>query len=179
MSGKRARRERGKVRDDVRGWCERIVGSLRRLLKVRAPAYYAAQPDAPRPCHTCAFNPATDTHRGFDATIMAFSEAVVRDQTFYCHDNLPKDPVAGWLFDPRTAVPCAGWLIVKDGPEAARAVVRGFMEQADLPDAVADRIAPFFTETFPMTRMPCLAPGVTDEDVRRWQATHHPRRTGR
>jgi hypothetical protein len=50
-------------RDVLNRVLKALIVELRKILKRVAPGYYRRFPNAGRPCHTCAFNPATDNDR--------------------------------------------------------------------------------------------------------------------
>ena len=138
ISGKRSRRDR---RRRVRTYIDRYflgyVRILRGVLKRRGI------PEGSRsPCHSCAFNPGTDTWEGFDSTVMGLMECLTEGRKpFICHEGLPTRPDGAWYlpvelmptgWDPKTGKVtwregveppplCAGFAAVKDDPEAKRA----------------------------------------------------------
>jgi len=74
-----------------------IIVELRAILKRVAPGYYQRFPNAGRPCHSCAFNPSTDSWQGFDTTVSGLMKSIWEDRPFYCHENIPwKKPVQDW-----------------------------------------------------------------------------------
>lgn len=163
----RAKRERRKQKIELRAYLESIITRLRKLFKTRSVEHFRAAPDARRPCHSCAFNPGTDTWQGFDSTVFGLERAILSGTRFFCHENLPRDPVTNdWLFDPRVAQPCAAYELIKSGPEAAREVVRGMLlDRGDaLDDAKADAMLPIFRATLPDVGCRKMAPGVTLAD---------------
>ena len=92
------------------------VRVLRRILKRRG---------APRPpCHTCAFNPATDDWRGFEKTMVNLMESIHHGRPFVCHEGLPRDPTGQWCLRTGEMPPlCAGYEAIKDDPETKRAAL--------------------------------------------------------
>lgn len=172
MSAKVARRERQSTARAVRAMLMRVLVGLRAILRARAPAYYEARPDAPRPCRTCAFNPGTDHDRGFDSTIWGLSRAIVVGAPFYCHDNQPRDATGEWTFDPRIAQRCAGYEVVMgDVVVCRRAVVRGMLDLPGLADdAKADAALEFVQDLMPCAPQRKAAVGVTAEVVRAFEA---------
>ncbi len=87
-----------------------------------------------RPCHTCAFNPATDSWRGADTTAIALMRAIANDQPFYCHEPFERVK-SGWKFDPAKAELCGGYAAVVGDPATKDAFVRS-IAGPDLPDDV-------------------------------------------
>lgn len=135
MSGRRAKAARQEQTLRVRRYLRAFVVELRRILKRRAPEQYALFPKMKRPCHSCAFNPATDSWRGADATAVALMRAIATDSPFYCHE--PMERVAdGWRFDPERAELCAGYAVVAGDPATKLAFTRGVLGP-DVPDDVA------------------------------------------
>lgn len=145
MSGKVAKRERRRKDRSVHELLHAFVVELRRILRRRAPAHYARFPNARRPCHSCAFNPATDAWKGADTTAFALQKAIASDQPFYCHEPFERT-ADGWKFDRQKAVLCGGYAIVAGDPETKRAFVRSIAPGLDdagvdfLSRAVAERI---------------------------------------
>ena len=125
MSGRRAReRRKRETRAYIGRFLRTYIGVLRGILKRRAPDLPA---DARRPCHSCAFNPSTDTLPGFEKTMLGLIRSLDTGEPFYCHEGLPTDPATGeWYYDPREPLParCAGWEAIADDPDAKRAGVR-------------------------------------------------------
>ena len=133
MSGRQARKRRGEeTKRYVRGFLESHIRVLRGILKRRAPTLPA---DVRSPCHTCAFNPSTDTWLGFETTVLGLLEAIEGGRSFYCHEGLPTDENGAWYWDPKqgtvsglTLPPvCAGWRAIADDPAtrtAGQAAVR-------------------------------------------------------
>ncbi len=71
------------------------------------------------PCATCAFNPATDTWKGFVGTVYGLVWALANDKLFMCHSTQP-----GWKenrLDLRRLGFCKGfalvWLVKKSSAE--------------------------------------------------------------
>jgi hypothetical protein len=102
-----------------------LIVELRAILKRVAPAYYARFPNAGRPCHSCAFNPSTDSWEGFDTTINGLLKCIHDDRPFYCHEGIPwKKPATEWTPEDFAqfkahAKLCSGFAILL-GPEANR-----------------------------------------------------------
>ena len=98
MSGRQAKKKRARERREI----------LKRTLG---------------PCHSCAFNPSTDTWRGFEKTTLGLMDAIREDRTFYCHEQLPRTPNGDWYFDPTLPPParCRGWEAIAAHPETKRA----------------------------------------------------------
>ncbi len=126
----------------LRYW-ERVRGILRQ----EAPGHYQRFPDAPRPCHTCAFNPGTDGMTGMDSTALNLIDALHEGIPFICHRGLPRNPEGHWYYPQEdllepwlTRQPCAGWWVVKDNPEARRAFARACRSD-ELAPAFADKLA--------------------------------------
>lgn len=156
----RAKRERRTLRAQTRALCQRIIAGLRGRLKAEASAVLEQFPHHRRPCHTCAFNPATDGDAGFDTTVWGLAEAIVHDRPFYCHENLPKTANGEWVFDPAVARLCAGGVMLTDRRAAKRAILEALVERP-VRDALVDGVGEFF---------PCLAgrravPGTTAAQV--------------
>lgn len=138
MSGKRAKQVRRKRDRAVTDLLHAFIVELRRILRRRSTDYYRRFPDARRPCHTCAFNPATDSWKGADTTAFALQKAIAADEPFYWHEPLERIP-GGWKFDPAKAVLCGGYAAIVGDPETKRAFVRSIAPT--LSDASADLIA--------------------------------------
>lgn len=134
MSAKRAKAERRRLEASVHEVLMGYIAELRRILKRRGPEMRERFPGARPPCHTCAFNPATDDWKGADATALALLRAFAKDQPFYCHEPLERGP-DGWKFDPERAVLCGGYGAIVGDPEVKTAFVRSL--RPDLPDDVA------------------------------------------
>ena len=105
------------------------IATLRSILKRAWPEYSRRHPDTRGPCHSCAFNPSTDTWTGFEKTVFSLTNAIRKRQPFYCHEHLPTDPTGQWYCDPTMEMPprCRGWDAIADHPEtaaAARATVK-------------------------------------------------------
>jgi hypothetical protein len=84
-------------REIVNRTLKAFVVELRAILKRVAPMHYQEFPNAGRPCHSCAFNPATDNWQGFDTTVNGLMKCVLENQPFYCHENIPwKKPIEEW-----------------------------------------------------------------------------------
>ena len=83
------------------------IAVLRQILKRAWPDYERRHPDTPGPCHSCAFNPSTDTWPGFEKTSLGLMEAVQKDQPFYCHEHLPHETQRGVVLRPDAPAPNA------------------------------------------------------------------------
>jgi hypothetical protein len=114
----------------VRRVMRAFLGELRAILKRDAPAYYAAHPDAPRPCHSCAFSPSTDRWTGMETTANHVREALANGSDFSCHQGLPwRKPLQDWtpaeirkqIFNP---TPCAAYTICRRAADAPDAFTR-------------------------------------------------------
>lgn len=122
-----------------------FMAELRGIFKRHAGVYYRRFPDAPRPCHTCAFNPSTDRMRGADTTAVHMMNALRDGRPFFCHARLPYTKAEGWTIPteqlrerwltPLTQ-PCAGWWLVKDDPDAANAFFVAAMKSDETDPAV-------------------------------------------
>lgn len=134
MSQKRAKAVRRRHETQVHQVLMGYVAELRRILKRRGPEMRKRFPAARPPCHTCAFNPATDSWRGADSTALALIRAFAKDQPFYCHEPFERRP-DGWKFDREKAVLCAGYAAIVGDPAVKTAFVRSL--RPDLPDDIA------------------------------------------
>jgi hypothetical protein len=143
MSGKRAKQgRRGRDRAVIE-LLHGFVVELRRILRRRSPDYYRRFPDARRPCHTCAFNPATDSWKGAENTAFALQKAIAADEPFYCHEPFERT-ADGWKFDREKAVLCGGYAAVVGDPDTKRAFVRSI--RPGLTDAQADEVSGYVAE---------------------------------
>ena len=52
------------------------IAELRSILKRAWPGYVRRHPDTRGPCHSCAFNPGTDTWTGFEKTVGSSQRSV-------------------------------------------------------------------------------------------------------
>lgn len=104
----------------VLNWCRAFIAELRALLR-RVPSEKQRER-----CATCAFNPATDKMKGFDATCVNLRDAIDRGKPFYCHDDLPFVKGIGWVAkdDPSQMRPCGGYADIAGDPDAKSAVDR-------------------------------------------------------
>ena len=69
MSGRRHKAKRlDERRRDVQRFMATYIAELRQILRRAWPAYERSHPGTLGPCHTCAFNPSTDTWPGFEKT---------------------------------------------------------------------------------------------------------------
>lgn len=118
-----------------------VVTKLRAIVKREEPAYYKKFPNARRQCHTCAFRPETDTHRGADTTLTSLSRAILMSESFFCHANLPRGEDGDWMYDPKKARWCAGYgVLMQTGvhQEAQRAILSEFAGRDPKDQDVAD-----------------------------------------
>lgn len=115
-----------------------FVRELRAILKRRAPAQRAQFPNQRPPCHTCAFNPQTDSWRGADATAFALLRALEEDQPFYCHEPFERTKT-GWVFDRDKAILCAGYGMVIGDPDVKQAFVRALHDPGVAAQMIADK----------------------------------------
>lgn len=124
----RAKDERREIRAQDKAELDRLLlEGMRRLRVIMAnklKARLGADPEARKPCHTCAFRSSTDVMQGFDTTAVLLLGALMGGKPFYCHE----DPQTGEPFplingsygvqeamavgDPVDT--CAGWEAVKD-----------------------------------------------------------------
>lgn len=111
-----------------------FIDELRAVLKRVGPDLYRKFPDAPRPCHTCAFNPATDGWQGADMTAYTLMEAIRDGRPFYCHENIPwEKPTELWTTEEiqhymQHRKLCAGYAAVAGEPETKTAFVRAALK---------------------------------------------------
>jgi hypothetical protein len=123
VSGKASKRNRQQMRRHVSAVLHAFILELRRIFKRAAPEQYRRFPNQRRPCHSCAFNPATDSWVGADATANNLRLALEQDEPFYCHQNMP---IRNGCYDP-TGVElefCAGWLVILGEPDTKDAFLR-------------------------------------------------------
>ena len=106
-----------------------FMQELRAILKRRAPEHYTQFPNAPRPCHTCAFNPSTDKWQGWDTTANGLQKSIHANQPFYCHEGIPwRKPIAEWTaadlqqFEEHKKM-CAGFAAIVGDPQTKDAFV--------------------------------------------------------
>jgi hypothetical protein len=99
-----------------------FMREVQSVFRRHAPAYYRANPDARRPCHSCAFNPRTNGWKGMDVTADNLRKSLANGTTFSCHQGLPwRTPMHEWtdeqlrkvLLDP---TPCAGYSVCMQAP---------------------------------------------------------------
>lgn len=148
MSGRSARRARRRIKSRyVDRFLRAYITVLRRILKRRG-----IPEGEPSPCHTCAFNPGTDSWRGFQSTVTRVMESVEQGRPFLCHEGLPTRPDGNWylpterqpLWNPKTGEVtwpagvdppklCAGFEAVKDDPDTARAPLLAIRELPEPP----------------------------------------------
>lgn len=138
MSAKRAKAARRRLEARVHEVLVGYVAELRRILRRRGPEQRKQFPNARPPCHTCAFNPATDSWAGADSTALALQKAIAADQPFYCHEPFERTS-EGWKFARDKAVLCAGYAPVAGDPDTKRAFVRSI--RPDLTDEQADALS--------------------------------------
>lgn len=99
-----------------------FMQELRAILKRRAPEHFKQFPNARRPCHTCAFNPSTDTWKGWDTTANGLQKSIHANQPFYCHEDIPwRKPVAEWTAEDHQQFEankklCAGFAAIVGDP---------------------------------------------------------------
>ena len=124
MSGRQQKAKRARDRKAyVRRFLATYLALLREILKRAWPAYVRGHPDTSGPCHSCAFNPGTDTWPGFEKTAMGLMEAIQKAQPFYCHEHLPTQANGEWFYDPTLPPPsrCRGWEAIAAHPETKHA----------------------------------------------------------
>ena len=103
----------------VKRFMAAYIAELRSILKRAWPNYARRHPDTRGPCHSCAFNPGTDTWTGFEKTVFGLMNAIRKRQPFYCHERLPTDPTSGdWYWD--GARGAASWSAGPDTPSCSR-----------------------------------------------------------
>lgn len=79
---------------------EALGREIARITALELAKVKAQFPDAPDPCHDCAFRPGTTPNKS-PATLMDALKAVIECDPFYCHlgveeGETPKRPCAGW-----------------------------------------------------------------------------------
>ena len=119
MSGKRARAKRRAAEHSyLDRYLRAYMGALRRILKRRGIPEGASPP-----CHSCAFNPATDHWPGFAATVSGVMTSLEKVTPFVCHEHMPQGADGQWFLEPGKPMPprCAGFEAVKGDPEVERA----------------------------------------------------------
>ncbi len=134
MSGKQARRQRSIRVAEMRRILRLYIGELRGILKRRAPSLYRRFPNMIRPCHSCAFNPATDSWQGFEKTALGHQKALATDAPFYCHQGMAIG--RDGEYDPATArglVPCGGWAAVVGEPETKMVYLKAIVDGLEAP----------------------------------------------
>ena len=107
----------------IRRWCEIYISELRVILKSAWPDVMRRFPHHESPCHTCAFNPSTDSWPGFENTVTGLMFAIEEDRPFYCHDG-HRLTSYGWLVDPRKAKLCAGYAAIAAEPKLKAVAAR-------------------------------------------------------
>jgi hypothetical protein len=78
-------------------------------------------------CRSCAFQPGTDSHRGFESTALGLLNSLRNQQPFFCHAGMARDATGNYLApaDLDKARLCAGWLAVAEaGPGVGEDVER-------------------------------------------------------
>ena len=108
----------------IRRWCEAYIALLRAMLKSAWPAIKKDFPQSRPPCHSCAFNPGTDSWPGFEKTVSGLMFAIKDDTPFYCHEGFPQDDDGEWVFDPAKAQLCAGYAAIANDPHLKAAQVK-------------------------------------------------------
>ena len=121
MSGRQHKKKR---RDERRRYVQRFmapyIAELRQILRRAWPEYERRHPDTRGPCHTCAFNPSTDTWPGFEKTVFGLLETIRKGAPFYCHEHLRTDVDGDYEWDgmiPPTV--CRGWEAIAAHPDTA------------------------------------------------------------
>ena len=105
MSSRRQKQKRlTERRRYVHQFMATYIAELRQILKRVWPAYERSHPDTRGPCHTCAFNPSTDTWTGFEKTVFKLMDAIRKGQPFHCHEGLMRKANGEWYYNP-TALP--------------------------------------------------------------------------
>lgn len=132
MSGKRSKAARqALVEHDVHAMLSTFIANLRVIFKRRAKEQYRRFPKMKPPCHTCAFNPATDSWVGADATAWSLAQAIRDLKPFYCHDGMK---IVDGNYDPRTLdhpmKMCAGYGVVLGDPDTITAFERAAISTA-------------------------------------------------
>lgn len=124
MSHKKAKERRADNKRKLNALFHRYIAGLRAIFAADAPAYYADNPEARRPCHSCALNPSTDDWPGFDSTMLNL-EAGIRKGEFLCHEPLPRDETGQWHIDEEAPrIRCAGYEVLSRNPATLGAFVR-------------------------------------------------------
>lgn len=136
MSGRQAKKKRASERRQyVHQFMVSYMAVLRQILKRDWPNYERRHPDTPGPCHTCAFNPGTDSWSGFEKTALGLMEAIQKDKPFYCHEHLPTTPSGEWYYDPTLPLPtrCRGWEAITEQPETKHAAFTAIKSLGPVP----------------------------------------------
>ena len=131
MSGRRHKKKRlAERRRYVQRFMRTYIADLRQILQRAWPAYERSHPDTRGPCHTCAFNPSTDTWPGFEKTAFSLMDAIRKGQPFHCHEGLPTKPNGEWYYDPAVPPPprCPRLGGDRRAPRDRRGRVRGRQE---------------------------------------------------
>jgi hypothetical protein len=117
----------------VRTLFEHYVRRLRVVLAREGATFYAEQPDAQPPCHSCAFMPSTDGWTGFLATMVELHKALDEERPFFCHHGMALNEETGTRVPPMKYVDgvlqldlekirfCSGWQVIAYRPGVAEA----------------------------------------------------------
>ena len=135
MSVHRAPSLQPKQRAYIRRFCESYIGELRSIMKAAWPDIKQSVPDHKSPCHTCAFNPSTDSWPGFEKTVTGLMFAIEEGKPFYCHEGHPRTQ-DGWFVDPSKAKLCAGYAVIATEPNPKAAAVKAIRAAGRPPDGV-------------------------------------------
>ena len=119
----------------IRRWCEEYIALLREMLKSAWPAIKKDFPQHSPPCHSCAFNPGTDSWRGFEKTVTGLMFAIEDAKPFFCHEGHPRTE-DGWLLDPAKAQLCAGYAAVANEPNLKAVALKASRKAGRLPRSV-------------------------------------------
>lgn len=142
MSGRQAKQKRASARRAyVHRFLATYMAALREILQHAWPAYARRHPDTPGPCHSCAFNPGTDTWSGFEKTVIGLMDAITKDQPFYCHEKLPTKANGDWYWDATLPPPprCRGWEAIAARRETKAAAIATVKRLGPVP-ATAKRL---------------------------------------
>ena len=120
----------------IRRWCEEYIALLREMLKSAWPAIKKDFPQHSPPCHSCAFNPGTDSWPGFEKTALGLMFAIKDDTPFYCHEGFSQDDDGEWVFDPAKAQLCAGYAAVANDPNLKAAALKAVRKAGRSPRSV-------------------------------------------
>lgn len=122
-----------RARAYIRRWCVAYIGRMRAILKRTWPDLKQKFPNHRSPCHTCAFNPATDSWPGFEKTVTGLMFAIEDGKPFYCHDKMPQDDDGQWQMDPDHAQLCTGWAALAGEPGLKSVAVAALREAGTPP----------------------------------------------